>query len=79
MAIAVARRMRPPMKVFTRAVRMELGWTSLSERAVYAWERGETRVPAIALLAAAKVTSSSVDELLMRARQLVRLGMRAGE
>jgi hypothetical protein len=78
-AIAVARRLRPPMKVFTRAVRMELGWPSLSVRAVYSWERGESRVPAVALLAAARVTSMSVDDLLAMARRLHRIGLRPGE
>jgi hypothetical protein len=78
-AIAVARRLRPPMKVFARAVRIELGWSSLSVRAVYSWERGEARVPAVALLAAARVTSTSVDDLLHRARHLHRLGLRPGE
>src|SRR5437899_10005174 len=53
MAIAVARRLRPPMKVFAHEVRRELGRRSLSARAIYAWERGEARVPAEALLAAA--------------------------
>jgi hypothetical protein len=79
MAIAIARRLRPPMKVFAREVRMELGWRSLSERAVYSWERGEARVPAVALLAAARVTALSVDDLLARARKLHRLGLRPGE
>ena len=79
MAIAVARRMRPPMKVFAGEVRRELGWTTLSRRAIYSWERGEARVPAVALLAAARVSHISVDELLARARTLHRLGLRPGE
>ncbi len=78
-AIAIARRLRPPMKRFAREVRRELGWASLSARAVYSWERREARVPAVALLAAARVTSTSVDELLARARTLHRLGLRPGE
>ena len=79
MAIGVARRLRPPMKVFVLEVRRELGWRTLSERAVYSWERGEARVPAVALLAAARVTTMSVDELLSRVRKLQRLGLRPGE
>jgi hypothetical protein len=79
MAIAVARRLRPPMKVFAAEVRRELGWRSLSMRAVYAWERGEARVPAAALLAAARVSGQSVDDLLQRGRLLRRMGLRPGE
>ena len=79
MAIAIARRLRPPMKVFANEVRLEMGLNSLSRRAVYAWERGEARVPAAALLAAAKVSQRSVDELLARARHLDSLGLRPGE
>jgi len=70
MAISVARRLRPPMKVFAAEVRLEMGWYSLSRRAVYAWERGEARVPATALLAAANVADKSVDELLVMVRTL---------
>jgi hypothetical protein len=79
MAMAIARRLRPPMKVFANEVRLEMGFNSLSRRAIYAWERGEARVPAAALLAAAKVSQRSVDELLARARYLDSLGLRPGE
>jgi hypothetical protein len=79
MAMAVARRLRPPMKVFAREVRRELGRPSLSARAIYAWERGEARVPAEALLAAARVSSTTVDQLLARARHLRCLGLLPGE
>jgi hypothetical protein len=75
MAIAIARRMRPPMKVFARALRIEIGWSSLSERAVYAWERGEARVPAVALLAAARITALTVDDLVVRAHRLHQMGL----
>lgn len=78
-AIAVARRLRPPMKLFAYQLRVELGWPSLSPRAVYLWERGEARVPAVALLAASRITSTSVDELVVRARRLHRLGLRPGD
>ena len=79
LAISVARRMRPPMKVFAGQICREMGWRSLSCRAVYAWEAGHARVPAVALLAAAQVTHTSVDELLAKARNLERLGLRPGE
>ena len=79
MAIAIARRLRPPMKVFADEVRREMGLTSLSRRAVYAWERGEARVPAAALLAAANVADRSIDELLFMVRQLEKLGLQPGE
>jgi len=79
LAIAVARRMRPPMKVFVNDIRREMGLATLSRRAVYAWERGESRVPAAALLAAARVSDQGVDELLKRARKLDQMGLRPGE
>lgn len=79
MAIEIARRLRPPMKVFAREVRLELGWPTLSSRAVYAWERGEARVPAAALLAAARVCGISLDDLLARCRRLRHMGLRPGE
>ena len=78
-AIAVARRLRPPMKLFTYELRCELGWSTLSVRAVYAWERGEARVPAVALLAASRVTATSIDDLLAKARRLHHMGLRPGE
>jgi hypothetical protein len=79
MAIAIARRLRPPMKVFAREMRREMGWDSLSRRAVYSWENGDARVPAVALLAAAKVSARSVDELLANARRLERYGLLPGQ
>ena len=79
MAMEVARRLRPPMKVFANEIRIELGWYSLSRRAVYAWERGETRVPAAVLIAAAHAADKSIDELLSIVRALERLGLRPGE
>ena len=79
MLIAIARRSRPPMKKFANEVRIEMGLRSLSRRAVYAWERGESRVPAAALLAAARVSNQSIEELLAKARQLDRIGLRPGQ
>jgi hypothetical protein len=67
------------MKVFAYEVKRELGWATLSLRAIYSWERGEARVPAVALIAAARVSATTVDELLARARTLHRLGLRPGE
>ena len=79
MAISIARRSRPPMKVFANQLRLEMGLTSLSGRAVYAWERGEARVPAAALLAAAHISNRTIDQLLSTVRDLQRMGLRPGE
>ena len=79
MAMEVARRLRPPMKVFANEIRIELGWYSLSRRAVYAWERGESRVPAAVLIPAAHAVDRSIDELLLMVRELERHGLRPGE
>jgi hypothetical protein len=79
MALAVARRLRPPMKVFAAEIRRELGWYTLSTRAVYAWERGEARIPAAVLIAAAHAADKSVDELLVMVRALERMGLLPGE
>ena len=78
-AMAIARRLRPPMKLFAYELRRELGLKSLSRQAVYAWENGEARVPATALVAAARVSARSIDELLFRARHLEEIGLRPGE
>jgi transcriptional regulator with XRE-family HTH domain len=79
MAMSVARRLRPPMKVFADEIRRELGWYSLSQRAVYAWERGEARIPAAVLIAAAHAADKSVDELLGMVGRLERMGLLPGE
>lgn len=75
----VARRLRPPMKVFANEMRLELGWYSLSRRAVYAWERGESRVPAAVLIAAAHAADKSVDQLLVMVGTLERFGLTPGD
>jgi hypothetical protein len=75
MAMEVARRLRPPMKVFASEIRRELGWYSLTPRAIYAWERGEARVPAAALVAAAHAAGKSIDELFLMVGTLERLGL----
>ena len=79
MAMEVARRLRPPMKVFANEIRLELGWHSLSRRAVYAWERGESRVPAAVLIAAAHAADKSVDQLLVMVGTLERFGLTPGD
>lgn len=79
MAMEVARRLRPPMKVFANEIRLELGWYSLSRRAVYAWERGESRVPAAVLIAAAHAADKSVDQLLVMVGTLERFGLAPGD
>jgi hypothetical protein len=61
--IRVSRFRMPSAAVFAAQLRHELGWGSLSRQAVYDWEAGRTRVPAVAILAAARVIDVSVDEL----------------
>jgi transcriptional regulator with XRE-family HTH domain len=68
-AMGVARRLRPPMKRFVYELRRELRLPSLSRQAVYNWESGEARVPASALLAAARIAEVSLDQLMKAARQ----------
>lgn len=63
----VARKRYGTMRRFTTDLRAAIGWTSLSMAAVYAWEAGTTRVPAVALLAAAELSATGVDELLAAA------------
>lgn len=50
---------------FAAELRQELGWGSLSRQAIYDWEAGRSRVPAVAILAAARVINVSVDELFV--------------
>lgn len=65
-AVAYARRRRPPMKVFVYELRLTLGLPSLSRQTLYEWESARARVPASVLIAAARITGFSVDELLRR-------------
>lgn len=60
---------------FAAALRDELGWRSLSRQAVYDWEAGRTRVPAVAILAAAHIADVSVEELFERANRFRRPGI----
>jgi hypothetical protein len=61
--IRVSRFRTPSAALFAARLREELGWSSLSRQAIYDWEVGRTRVPAVAILAAARVVNVSVDEL----------------
>jgi hypothetical protein len=65
--IRVSRFRAPSAAVFAARLRQELGWGSLSRQAVYDWEAGRTRVPAVAILAAARVINVTVDELFATA------------
>lgn len=68
-AIRAARLRSPPTKLFAYLLAKELGWTSLSRQTIYGWEAG-TRVPAVVLVAAARVARCSVDELLEAGRRI---------
>lgn len=61
--IRVSRFRTPSAGIFAARMGEELGWGSLSRQAIYDWEVGRTRVPAVAILAAARVVNVSVDEL----------------
>jgi len=63
--IRVSRFRAPSAAVFAARLRQELGWGSLSRQAIYDWEAGRSRVPAVAILAAARVINVSVGELSM--------------
>lgn len=63
-AMKVARKRYGTMRRFTADLRSAIGWPSLSMAAVYAWEAGTTRVPAVALVAAAELAGASLDGLL---------------
>jgi hypothetical protein len=62
-ALRAARLRCPPAKRFAFLLARELGWSSLSRQTIYGWESGD-RVPAVVLVAAARIVKSSVDELL---------------
>jgi hypothetical protein len=65
-AVEYARRLRPPMKLFAYELRRSLGLPSLSRQTLYEWESARARVPASVLIAAARLSGVSVDELLRR-------------
>jgi hypothetical protein len=67
-AIAYARRLRSPIKRFAYELRVDLRLASLSRQMIYKWENEEARVPASVLIAAARLCSLSVDDLLRISR-----------
>jgi hypothetical protein len=60
----LARKRYGTMRRFTDDLRVAIGWPTLSMAAVYAWESGATRVPAVALVAAAELAEVPLDHLL---------------
>ena len=66
-AIKLARKRHGTMRQFCDDLRQEIGWPSLSAAAVYAWEAGGRRVPAVALVAAAELAGVELDDLLAAA------------
>ena len=67
-AMRWARLRRRSMRAFANELRQGMGWKSLSHASIYAWEAGTTRIPAAALVAAARMEGLGVDELLQRSR-----------
>jgi hypothetical protein len=61
--IKISRFRTPSVGVFAKRLGSELGWGTLSRQAIYDWEAGRTRVPAVAIFAAARVVNISVSEL----------------
>lgn len=62
--IRVARVRCGSSKSFAEHLGSELGWGPLSRQAIYDWETGKSRVPAVAVFAAASINGLSVEELL---------------
>ena len=65
----LARKRYGTMRKFAADLREAMGWATLSVAAVYAWEAGSTRIPAVALLAASNLADVSVDQLLRAAAE----------
>jgi hypothetical protein len=63
----LARKRYGTMRRFASDLRAIMGWPTLSVAAVYAWEAGSTRIPAVALLGAAGLADVSLDELMRAA------------
>ena len=74
--IRVSRFRAPSAGAFAARLRQELGWESLSRQAVYDWEAGRSRVPAAAILAAARVVNVSFEELVASADRFRQVGDR---
>ncbi|TMF89524.1 MAG: hypothetical protein E6I08_04555 [Chloroflexi bacterium] len=68
-AMKLARKRYGTMRRFASDLREAMGWPTLSVAAVYAWEAGSTRIPAVALLAASNLADVSVDQLLRAAAE----------
>jgi hypothetical protein len=68
-AMKLARKRYGTMRRFATDLRQAMGWPTLSVAAVYAWEAGSTRIPAVALLAASNLADVSVDQLLRAAAE----------
>ena len=68
-AIKLARKRYGTMRKFAADLRAAMGWPTLSVAAVYAWEAGSTRIPAVALLAASNLADVSLDDLMQAAAQ----------
>jgi len=66
-SMKLARKRYGTMRRFADDLRESMGWPTLSVAAVYAWEGGATRIPAIALVAAASLADVPVDQLLQAA------------
>jgi len=65
----LARKRYGTMRKFATDLRLAMGWPTLSVAAVYAWEAGSTRIPAVALLAASQLADVSIDELIQAAAE----------
>src|SRR5690349_15014416 len=68
-AMKLARKRYGTMRKFATDLRLAMGWPTLSVAAVYAWEAGSTRIPAVALLAASQLADVSIDELIRAAAE----------
>jgi hypothetical protein len=66
-AMKLARKRYGTMRRFAGDLRAAMGWPTLSVAAVYAWEAGSTRIPAVAVLAAANLADVSLDALMRAA------------
>lgn len=62
--IKVSRFRTQSVGVFANRLGRELGWGPLSRQAIYDWEAGRSRVPAVAIFAAARVVDLPIAELI---------------
>ena len=68
-AMKLARKRYGTMRKFAADLRAAMGWPTVSVAAVYAWEAGSTRIPAVAVLAAARLADVSLDTLMRAAAE----------